>query len=397
MAFEAQSILVLLHDLALGGSERIAIRLANRWAEEGRKVTLFCGAREGALAHLPNPGVTIVECAPVIRRGPGSRAKLGRSLCDFLAEHDFDLIFVPGNYQWPALLQLRGRAAKRRPTIVTHVSTPLVRRGRKGLAQWVYSWITRQRLRCVDAAIALSPKTVDHADKILGRRITIDLPLPVLDQPQTHHELAPAAGKTILAAGRLVREKGFDCAIRALALMQDRTAKLVILGEGPLRRELEDLAQRLGVAGRVSMPGYVADIRPWLNRARLFALSSHYEGFGAVIVEALGAGRPVLSTNCTPAVDDILKPLPSCHIVPVDDAAAMAVHLDQMLREPVPDPRSLAAAVAAYNLDHVAKRHLTFFDNVHVRRLLTADQAPHFMPHIEQQRFSREPELLGVN
>lgn len=384
---KAHRILVLLHDLALGGSERTAIRLANYWAEEGRDVTLFCGTREGALTNLPNGLVKIVECLPAIRRGTGSRARLGRALRIYLSENDFDMIFVPGNYQWPALTHLGGRQAKRRPTIVTHVSTPLVRRGRWGPAQWLYRWVTRLRLQNVDAAIALSPLTVEHVDRILGRRITIHLPLPVLDTACGGDELVKASGNTILAAGRLVREKGFDCAIRALALMQDRSAQLVILGEGPLRAELQDLADRLGVSDRVSMPGYIADIRPWLDQARIFALSSHYEGFGAVIVEALGAGRPVLSTNCTPAVDDILQPLLGCHIVPVDDAATMAIHLDQILYTPAPDPATLASAVTAYNIADVAQQHLAFFDHVHLRRSLAADYSPQLMSNVKQQRF----------
>jgi glycosyltransferase involved in cell wall biosynthesis len=60
------------------------------------------------------------------------------------------------------------------------------------------------------------------------------------------------------------------------------------------------------VADRVRLPGYVPDIRPWLAIARTFLLTSWYEGYAAVIVEALGAGRPVVSTDCTPAARELL-------------------------------------------------------------------------------------------
>src|SRR3954471_11648278 len=98
---QARRIVVVLHDLPLGGTERIAVRLANRWAQLGREVTLFCGVREGPLAMLICPHVKAGEAAPPVRRGPGSRKRLRAALAAYLERRPTDLLFVPGNYQWP--------------------------------------------------------------------------------------------------------------------------------------------------------------------------------------------------------------------------------------------------------------------------------------------------------
>ncbi len=106
----------------------------------------------------------------------------------------------------------------------------------------------------------------------------------------------------ILAAGRLIRQKGFDLLIDAFARLDDPRARLVIVGSGPEEDELRRKIERLDLAQCVTLAGFVPDIRPHLDAARVFVLPSRFEGYGAVIVEALGAGRPVIATASTPAV-----------------------------------------------------------------------------------------------
>src|SRR4051812_25597990 len=99
----ARDVLLVLHDLELGGGERIAIRLANEWAALGRRVTLLCGSRHGPLGPLLSSKVELVECDPPIVRGRGSRKRLGDAVAAFLLRRHIDLLFVPGNYLWPIL------------------------------------------------------------------------------------------------------------------------------------------------------------------------------------------------------------------------------------------------------------------------------------------------------
>ncbi|WP_165186800.1 glycosyltransferase [Caulobacter soli] len=367
MGDKARTIAIVLHDLPLGGSERIAVRLANRWAASGRRVTLFCGTREGPLADLIHADVEVVEADPPIPRGRGSRKALGQATAAFVAKQRPDILFVPGNYHWPILPAVDALPADQRPGVIAQIGTPLYRHGRGALAQIPYNLKTRYQLRRVDRAISLSDSMTDDANRTLGRRITQCIRLPALNDDD-HAFVPPASGKLILAAGRLVKEKGFDVALRAFALLNDPEAELVIVGEGERRAELEALATELGVADRVRLPGYVPDIRPWLKLARTFLLTSWYEGYAAVIVEALGAGRPVVSTDCTLAARELLSEGSNGRVAPIGDAVALAESLRQVLEAPAPDPRVLARSVADYRIGPIAEAYLQVFDAVVAQR-----------------------------
>ena len=103
----------------------------------------------------------------------------------------------------------------------------------------------------------------------------------------------------IVAAGRLVRQKGFDVLLEAFARSREaRALDLVILGEGPLEGALRRQAEGLGIADRVRFAGFQANPWAWFARARLFVLSSRWEGFGNVVAEAMACGVPVLVTDC---------------------------------------------------------------------------------------------------
>ena len=368
-AVRADRILVALHDLSPGGTERIAIRLANRWAALGRRTTLLCGSAAGELAPLIAGEVELVACDPPIPRGQGSRRRLGRAVAHRLAEVPADVLFVPGNFHWPVAPQVARRMGAERPAIVAQISNPLWRPDRGPLAQAIFGATARRRLRHVDAAVSLSDAATAEADRLLGRRITRRIPLPALDDEAPPPRPSPrSAAPLVLAAGRLVAQKRFDIALRAFALTRTAGARLVILGEGLERAALHALGASLGIADRVQMPGHVPDIRPWLDRCDLFLLSSRYEGYGAVVVEALVAGRPVVATASTPAAFELLGAPERGRVVAVGDVGALARAIAEVLAQPPSDPASLAAAVAEHRIGPAAQAYLDLFDAVCARR-----------------------------
>jgi glycosyltransferase involved in cell wall biosynthesis len=371
---QARAITVVLHDLPLGGSERIAVRLANRWAAAGRQVTILVGARQGPLGDLIDPAVSVVECSPAIPRAKGSRRRLGAAAAAHLKNNPADILFVPGNYHWPVMHVIGAMSKATRPGLVAQVGTPLFRHGRKGLKQLAYTVRTRLQFRRVDAAISLSDAMTADVDRVLGRQITQRIALPALGDEGDDGAPVAASGRLIVAAGRLVPEKGFDVAIRAFAALADRSARLAILGEGPEHGNLVALAQAQGVADRVDFPGYVRDIRPWLDRSRLFLLSSWYEGYAAVVIEALAAGRPVVATDCTPAAYELLTSYAAGAVAPLGDIAGLAEAMNRVINAPAPCPRALAASVAEYRIGPIAEAYLRHFDEVKTAR--TAAPAP---------------------
>ena len=354
------SILVVLHDLPLGGTERVALRLADAWAAAGCHVTLLCGAATGAQAGLVPDTIDLVECDPPIPRGFGSRARLGQAVAKHLRRQPADILFVPGNFHWSISRDVARELGEDRPTIVAQVSSPIFKHGRTGLKQLAFEVGARRRLRDVDAMVTLSPYTIHQVNRLLGRRITSAIPLPALGDDIHANDVA--SGKLIVAAGRLAPEKCYDVALKAFAKVADPEAHLAFVGDGPLRGDLEALADSLGVRDRVTFAGYAPDIGPWLDRARMLLLSSRHEGFGAVIVEALGRGRPVVATDCTPAVRDLLWTPAHGRVVAPGDVDALAAALAAELETAPPRPMDLIDAVQGYRLTPVATAYLAVFE-----------------------------------
>ena len=144
---------------------------------------------------------------------------------------------------------------------------------------------------------------------------------------------------TVVSVGSLLPRKNFSGLVRAFAEVTTPDARLVIVGEGPMRGELEAEVARLGLADRVSLPGYMT--QPWeaYAGARAFAFASREESFGLVIVEALAAGLPVVVTPSDGPVE-ILDYGAYGTLVPHGDAAAMAAAIDRALAQPGdPAPR----------------------------------------------------------
>jgi glycosyltransferase involved in cell wall biosynthesis len=141
-------------------------------------------------------------------------------------------------------------------------------------------------------------------------------------------------GKRILAMGRLKSQKNFPLLISAFAqLLHTREATLAIVGEGEERSSLEALVEKLGIEGRVLFPGLTLVPGDWYKGADLFVLSSDYEGFAIVLVEAMHFGLPVVSTDCPHGPAEVLGHGRWGRLVPVGDTEALASAMDEALGE----------------------------------------------------------------
>lgn len=166
---------------------------------------------------------------------------------------------------------------------------------------------------------------------------------------------AASAGEHIhfVAAGRLVDQKGFDLLIEALALCANRRMSLTILGEGPLLESLEKLAQDRGVAQQVRFGGFQRNPYAHFAQADAFVLSSRFEGFPNVVLEALACGTPVIATPAPGGVAEIISGLPGCFLATEISAQALAVELGrfnkgQRLPADVVRPYEVATIVRRY-------------------------------------------------
>ena len=226
-----------------------------------------------------------------------------------------------------------------------------------------------------DAIVAVSDGVADELSLItnIPRKCVTTIYNPIVTPELQHQAQIPlehpwfttGAPPVVLGAGRLRMQKDFPTLIRAFARARSvRKMRLMILGGGKDERkdaqykaQLLALADQLGVADDVALPGFVANPFAYLARASVFVLSSAWEGFGNVIVEALACGCPVVSTDCPSGPAEILENGKYGLLVPVGDDAALADAILAVLSTPS-DRDRLRARSAIFSADYVAEQYL---------------------------------------
>jgi glycosyltransferase involved in cell wall biosynthesis len=176
--------------------------------------------------------------------------------------------------------------------------------------------------------------------------------------PLDHPWLAGGGPPVIVSAGRLTRQKDHDTLLRAFALVrQRRRARLLLLGEGEERANLEALGDQLGIRSDVQLPGFVANPFAYMARARLFVLSSRWEGFGNVLVEAMACGVPVVSTDCPSGPAEILQDGVFGRLAAVGDSRSLADAMLQTLQEPSAPARARQRALE-FSVERAVEHYL---------------------------------------
>lgn len=174
----------------------------------------------------------------------------------------------------------------------------------------------------------------------------------------------PPDGRYLLAIARLTEQKGLDVAVRALAGLP-ADVHLAALGEGPERPRLEALAEELGVADRLLLPGRVGDVAAWLRRATLLVHPVRWEGFGLALLEAMLAAKPVVASAVS-SIPEIVVDGETGVLVPADDPQALAQALLELLQDPERGERLGAAgrerALAEFSVDRMASGTLAAYE-----------------------------------
>jgi len=189
-------------------------------------------------------------------------------------------------------------------------------------------------------------------------------------EPVNHSWLGQALASNlaipvILGLGRLSQEKDFPTLIRAFAIVrQEMPCRLVILGEGKDRQQLEELAHNLDERGEaaadVSIPGFVENPFAYMSKAAVFVLSSAFEGLPGSLIQAMACGCPVVSTDCPQGLAEILKAGEYGYLVPIGDAQAMADAIRRVLSGDVlkPPPEWLLE----FEAEPVLRQYLSVMD-----------------------------------
>lgn len=372
-------IAIFLYGLSGGGATRRTLALAEAWVERGHHVDLLLLDAEGPLSEQVSAGLRLVKLKPVLPRA-WARSRRRRlvaaipGLVRYLRTKKPDIFLSAANHAHLSAL-LAARLGRVKTPVVIRVSNHLTvshqltgERGRLEFARKCYGW--------ADAAIGVSEGISQDLKKHIGplqnKIYTISNPafssriqtLAARPLPPGWDWLFSGNGPVILGAGRLTRQKDFPTLLRAFARFKhERSARLVILGEGKLRSDLERLSDELGLAGDVFLPGFMSNPYAWMARADLFVLSSAWEGSPGVLVEAMACGCPVVSTCCPSGPEEILENGRYGRLVAVGDAAGLARAMADTLSHPQ-DRNRLIERAGQFSVPQAAEAYLSVFENL---------------------------------
>lgn len=364
---QVATLALFLPSLAGGGAERMMLNLTRGLVEAGVAVDLVVGDSAGPYLDLVPPGCNLVDL------GAGRVMAALPGLVRYLKRMRPEVLLAAMDHA--NLIALWARALARTQTRV-YISV------RSNLSQEAAHaptragrWLPRLArifYRQAQGVIAVSQGVADDIAGLMGagRVRLVVIPNPVVtpdlavlasaapDHPWLETDLVNTRHPVILAAGRLSPQKDFPTLIRAFAMLaRERNLRLLILGEGPERGALESLVQKLGLTGRVELPGFRVNPFAAMSRAQLFVLSSAWEGLPGVLIQAMACGTPVVSTDCPSGPREVLADGHFGPLVPVGNVSELAKAMGQTLDKPL-TPNQLKGRAANYGLEPVTRRYL---------------------------------------
>lgn len=330
---ETKSLTIIISELSAGGAQRVVSILANYWANKGWDVTILCFDDGGKPPFYPlDPKVT---CLPL------NIAQKSVSLIDAISNNINRILVLRKalrkNPSQPVIsfisetniLALFAGMGLGRPIIVSERVDPNF----SCRNQW---WKTlRNRTYPLASKVVLQMNSsISCFSSKIQRKITV-IPNPVIkpdldeEYPRNHSEK-----KVLLAMGRLAEQKGFDLLLRAFAEVSPKFSDwtLHIWGEGSLKKSLEQMRDQLNLHDKVQLPGLTTKPNEIMRMADIFVMSSRYEGFPNVLVEAMVCGLPVISFACH-GPKDLIRDGVDGVLIPPEDVPALASGLEKLMND----------------------------------------------------------------
>lgn len=329
-------IAIYLSSFAGGGAERVLLSLAQWFYQRGLTVDIVLVSDHGPLNTIIDEDVRLVKL---------NKSKPSKSLVVFRnylktnrprailsgithANISCAISYLTSHYSGKLLLS-------EHIDLITDISN----RPSK-LDAWLTTKLIKFLYPHAHNIIAVSKGVADSVHKISGLPIEkIRLIYNPIDEKKVsflsnHPAIFPWQDHfpILISAGRLETQKDFPCLLKAFSILRKRyPAHLAILGEGSQRKNLEHIADSLHLSNDVWFPGFIKNPYPYLAQSKLFVLSSHYEGLGNVLVEALALDIPIVSTNCPSGPEEILEHGKYGRLVPVGDPFSMAEAMEKSL------------------------------------------------------------------
>jgi glycosyltransferase involved in cell wall biosynthesis len=377
---ETQKVALLLHDLEKGGMQAVCLNLIQAFqAQPNLDIELVLSHQTGGFAHLVPATLKTVNLNLPFALRLKYIAQLSLALAQYLRQSQPDVIVSNLPFVNLATLLAKFLAQSRVYTLLIEHTLPLEQALKYEenrtinprlatiltyLMRWLYPYAnhivapSQGMLQVLATTLNLKPHRPNNLQVIYNPVVNAHL-ISQAQAPLEHPWFEPNQPPVLVAVGRLTPQKDYVSLLHAFAqLRQDIPARLIILGDGEMRAELEALVQQLAIAADVALPGFVDNPYAYMSRAAAFVLSSVWETFGIVLVEALACGCPVLSTNCDYGPSEILADGQYGALVPVKNPQALAQAMKHILKSPKPNPQILQHRADEFSLDHATHQYL---------------------------------------
>jgi glycosyltransferase involved in cell wall biosynthesis len=342
-----------------GGIGRYVLNLAKGFVKRGFHVDIILPKEVEAYHHY------IPEKANVINLKTGRTLKSVIPLIRYLKQNKPYALISANDYVNIAAIWA-SKVAKVNTKIISTIHTD--RRNvekNSSVKEFLFNKLARVTYPLSDYIVAVSAGVSENSSKIykIPRPLVNVIHNPILDDSlqekmndQVKHKwFIKRNQKVILGVGRLTKQKDFSILIEAFKIVREnRPVKLIVLGEGAERIRLQELIKEYGFDEDVDLPGFVENPYSYMKCADLLVLSSRYEGFGNVIVEAMAAGTPVVSTNCPSGPAEILENGKFGYLVPVGNVTLLAEAIEKALDEPA-NSEALKTRAMDFSIDKITE------------------------------------------
>ncbi len=353
-----------------GGAERVVLNLARGYVQHGYRVHLLLASARGEFLEEIPPGAEVFDFGQVrvVRVFP--------KLIQYLRSHHPAILLSTQTHAnvVAALAFLRAKTSTRlvlaEHSAISYNLGPPIHPLKGAILRTLARWL----LPRADAIVAVSEGVARDLTRVLGiPNKTIEVIYNPIDlahiQSQAKEEpqnraLLSDRRPLILSVGRLNNAKDYPTLLRAFArLRQHKDARLLILGEGAERPILERLIKDLEITAHVQMPGYVPNPYPYMVQADAFVMSSLWEGFPVVLVEALMCGTPIVATDCEFGPAEILGGGEVGKLVSVGDVVALADAMLQTLTSPA-DQEQLRQHALQFSFDAAMGKYIALMERL---------------------------------
>lgn len=354
---------VLMPSFSGGGAERVGVNLANSFIEEGYEVTVLVFKDIGPYKDLLNKKVRVVSFSS------GNKIVLFYMLLSYLRESSVGAILSvmrDSNIVLGACLYF----SSVRYVCFREANTLNTVRGFRWIKKFIYLGLMRLAYAKANSIIANSEDTkedllverIASKDKIvvIGNPVLPSDYLSLANRPITHKWLTDPQVKVILNIGRLHKQKNHILLLESFSyvIKDRRDVRLLIIGEGTERDKILEAAKRYGIEYFVDILNFQNNPYPYYKACKVFALTSSWEGFGNVLVEAMACGANIVSTNCPGGPATILEDGRLGWLVECGDANKYAESLLEALVSERSSQVTRVEAMNKYSINYISVQYL---------------------------------------